>query len=202
MTSPRLHSSQTPHHHPRPDLKLRCLLLLGIIVLAEFVALHFRAGGVLPAGAPSPRPVEPAGVVVGPYFAIPALTLSYQNPGIVELNLTLKNNSESVQSVELPPEILIEDLPRALVAAHPSELEMKPREANSYRWSVRVSGSATPVLRRMMADVEAGRRSLSIQTRYRDGTGKWHTQRILGRFHAGSFAVLESPPAEPSAARP
>jgi hypothetical protein len=137
---------------------------------------------------------------VNPGITIIGLDLSYKTEGEFDIDLTFHNDSRSAQSVMLPPDVSIENYPRALTASHPSEFEMMPSQESTYTWSAQVDHRAVTVVSRVIADVVSGKKTITLRTHFKDPLGHWYTSRVIGRFLAGKFLTLEALPAEPSPA--
>jgi hypothetical protein len=157
--------------------------------------LALELGHRLNAKGSTPVPVNQS---ANPWLAINGLKLFYQTGIQFDIDLTLHNYSPSVQLVLLPPEISIESIPKVRTIGHATEFEMTPSQESAYTWSAQVDHQAIGTLRKIMAEVMAGKKTVTIRTHFKDQLGHWYTERVLGRFSAGRFLILETPPAQAS----
>jgi hypothetical protein len=197
---------RTPGSRPSPerDQDPRGLRAAGFILIVVAGALLFvlswRHGRKTT--EPAPRAPGMAPESGGPPPGITGLVISSQTGANFAIDLTLHNFSPKAAAVLLPPEFSIEDLPAEIISGHSAAFALPPRQESTYRWNAQVARAALPFFKNVMADVMAGRKNITIQTRYQDELGRWRTERVSGRFRTGRFTPLGASPPEPTRSPP
>jgi hypothetical protein len=172
--------------------------LVLVIIGGALLCLFWRHRRVTPKPLRNePVPTHP---IVNFGLNITRLELIYNTGRQFDVDLTLQNDSPFVQSVVLPSEISIENIPGALTPSHASEVEMMPRQESTYNWTAQVDNRAVSIFRRVMADVVSGKKTITLRTHFKDHLGNWYIARVLGRFQVGKFITIEASQPQPSPA--
>ena len=185
-----------PHQSTRPKLGSgrrwipRLGLGCGLAIAAAVALLVMTRPWRRPLGA-APVRIPAGGNETGPSSPlITGLLFLLKTKSSYEIDLTLSNPSGTAETVVIPPEFAIEGLPKMPVSGHPAEFELRPGQKGTYRWSIQVETLAIPTLRKTMADLMAGKKTLAIEARFRDSKGQSYVSRVSGRFQSGGFSVI------------